>query len=151
MPSMITLYDESSALLPSVFVEIEQYSNIKYEWNAHTKTLEVDRTLEPPFVYPFAYGFFPNTLGQDGDELDVLVFTNTPLKCNAILPEVEIIGGLYMEDEKGDDEKIFVVPKGDSYFTSLTEIQKKYALELCEWFFSNYKKNVPNKWSKTKG
>jgi inorganic pyrophosphatase len=138
-------------MLPAVFIEIEKYSNIKYEWNHQTNTLEIDRILSPPFVYPFSYGFFPKTLGKDGDELDILVISNTEFSPNTTISEVEIIGGLYMEDEKGEDEKIFVVPKGDSYFYSLTETQQKYVFELCEWFFSNYKKNTDAKWSKTRG
>jgi inorganic pyrophosphatase len=146
---MIHLYDLS--MLPAVFIEIEKYSNIKYEWNHQTNTLEIDRILSPPFVYPFSYGFFPKTLGKDGDELDILVISNTEFSPNTTISEVEIIGGLYMEDEKGEDEKIFVVPKGDSYFYSLTETQQKYVFELCEWFFSNYKKNTDAKWSKTRG
>jgi inorganic pyrophosphatase len=145
---MLSLYEESTI---SVYIEIEKYSNIKYEWNKTTNTLDVDRILPPPYVYPFSYGFFPNTLGNDGDELDILVLTNIEYKPDTTIEEVEIIGGLYMEDEKGEDEKLFVIPKGDLYFTQLTEKERYYTLELIQWFFSNYKKNTPNKWSKTRG
>jgi len=145
---MLSLYRESTI---SVYIEIEKYSNIKYEWNRNTQRLEVDRILPSPYVYPFSYGFFPNTLGNDGDEMDILVLTNIDYKPDTVIKEVEIVGGLYMEDEKGEDEKILVVPKGDLYYQQLTEKEKEYTLDLIQWFFSNYKKNTPNKWSKTKG
>ena len=60
-----------------------------------------------------------------------------------------IVGGLMMHDEKGTDEKIFVVPidEIDEYnCKSASEIQQME--ENIVWFFSNYKSKDPDKWSR---
>ena len=58
-----------------VFIKIERCSNQKYEWNKTSASLELDRVLP----YPYAYGFIPETLAQDGDALDILVVTDKKL------------------------------------------------------------------------
>ena len=37
-----------------VYIEIEQFSNQKYELNKITGKLELDRVLEYPYFYPYA-------------------------------------------------------------------------------------------------
>ena len=140
----------------NVYIEIEKGSNFKYEFNKQTNQLELDRILTDPHVYPYAYGFIPNTLAEDGDELDILVITNdkdtTPIKNDTYI-DVCIVGALLMEDEHGNDHKILAVPKTE-YATG--EIQSLYdmssdTLESIQTFFANYKKNEPYKWSIVSG
>jgi len=130
-----------------VYIEIEKDSNIKYELNKDTNQLEIDRILQKPYYYPYSYGFITHTLAKDNDELDALIITNKKLLNNKYY-QAYIIGMLIMEDEEGMDEKILCV------------LEEDYALnnDICDldnsikdqifWFFSNYKKNTPNKWSK---
>jgi hypothetical protein len=54
-------------------VEIPQGSRNKYEMNHDTGAIWLDRTLFTATQYPLDYGFFPNTLGEDGDPLDALI------------------------------------------------------------------------------
>lgn len=95
-----------------VFIEIEQFSNQKYEINKTTGKLELDRVLPYPYFYPYAYGFIPDTMAMDGDDLDALIITNKPIKNNKTYKSY-IAGGLIMEDEKGMDEKILCVLEED--------------------------------------
>ena len=55
-----------------IYLEIKKDSNIKYEFDKTKNELVVDRILPDPYYYPFAYGFIPNTLADDNDELDIL-------------------------------------------------------------------------------
>ena len=135
-----------------VYIEIERGSNQKYEYNKETNTLELDRVLPDSFVYPYAYGFIPGTLAKDGDELDVLLISDDEIKSNTY-EYGYIIGALIMEDEKGMDEKILMVP-ADKYLDNA--IEDIFDMDLAvrnqlEWFFSNYKTGQPNKWSKVYG
>ena len=50
------------------------------------------------FVYPASYGFIPNTLAEDGDALDVLIYNSTPIDRGTVV-ECEVLGVLDMEDE----------------------------------------------------
>ena len=130
-----------------VYIEIEQFSNQKYEWNNATESLELDRVLPYPYFYPFAYGFIKNTLAQDGDELDALIITNELIKKDAFYT-VCIVGVLIMEDEKGMDEKILCVLKKDyERIKEITDLHETDRINI-HWFFTNYKKSTPGKWSK---
>lgn len=129
-----------------VYVEIPQFSNIKYEYNKDTNRLEIDRVLNPPFVYPYAYGFIPHTLAKDGDELDILILTSKPLQ-NDKYYQVHLIGALDMEDEKGTDEKILcVLPEDYEKIKDIDDVSDEIKNEIS-YFFSNYKNNVKDKWS----
>jgi len=134
----------------TVYIEIEQHSSIKYEFDKNENKLLVDRILPDSFVYPYAYGFIPNTLAMDGDDLDALIITDKSIK-NDTFYDVFIIGVLIMEDEKGMDEKILCVLEEDSTnIQSISDLDKS-VLDKIHWFFSNYKKNTPGKWSKVVG
>lgn len=135
----------------NVYIEIEKGSNLKYEFNKQTNQLELDRLLPEPHVYPYAYGFIPNTLGEDGDELDVLIvcdMDNYRIQNDTYI-DVYIVGALLMEDEHGNDHKILAVSKEDfesGAIQTLYDIQAD-RLESIQTFFANYKKNEPDKWS----
>jgi len=131
----------------NIYIEIEKHSNMKYEFNKEINKLELDRILPYPYFYPYAYGFFKNTIGNDGDELDALLITNDKYNIDENV-KCKIIGGLIMEDEKGMDEKIFVVPINDTMYYNLTELEKNEIHNNIIWFFSNYKSKEKEKWSK---
>ncbi|MFM8649126.1 MAG: inorganic diphosphatase, partial [Actinomycetota bacterium] len=50
-----------------MIVEIPQGSRNKYEMDHETGAIWLDRTLFTATQYPLDYGFFPDTLGDDGD------------------------------------------------------------------------------------
>ena len=62
------------------YLEIEKHSNIKYEYDKKFNKLMVDRVIPYPYFYPYSYGYIPNTLGKDNDELDILLITNEKYK-----------------------------------------------------------------------
>ncbi len=59
-----------------VIIEIPKDSNIKYEFDRETRKMKVDRILRDGFIYPSNYGFIEEALDWDGDELDVLVYSD---------------------------------------------------------------------------
>lgn len=135
----------------SVFIEIAQYSNQKFEYDSLENKLHIDRVLTYPYHYPFPYGFIPNTLGEDGDELDVLVIGNSQTLSPGSFCQCHIIGALLMEDEKGMDEKLLAVPYEDSLQGTMTlENVASVDLQNIHWFFSNYKSDQrdSSRWSR---
>lgn len=135
-----------------VIIEIERHSNLKWEYDRSNDKLFLDRVLRYPYFYPYAYGFFPNTVGNDGDELDVLLITNKKYvnyNDNRTTVSGYIVGGLMMQDEKGQDEKIFVVPADEiDTYMSMPETEKAFMCDNIIWFFSNYKLYDDGKWSR---
>ncbi|WP_406614669.1 inorganic diphosphatase [Mycoplasma corogypsi] len=123
-----------------VKVEISKNSRIKYEYNRKTGEMEVDRILRGDFVYPCNYGFIPEALDWDGDELDVLIYspeTFAPgVKLNA-----RIIGAMKMIDDGETDTKLVAVHADDyrlDHINSLEDLPSPF-LDTVKTFFSTYK------------
>ena len=93
-------------------------------------TVKMDRPMgskhpKHGFVYPINYGFIPDTISGDGEELDAYVIgPDVPLnqftgRCCAIIHRTN-----------DDDDKLIVVPDGmlidDKTIDKMTEFQEKY-------------------------
>lgn len=138
----------------SIIIEIPVHSNLKYEYDHHTNMIHLDRVLHTSMTYPGNYGFFPNTLAGDGDPLDALLITNYPIYPGTSV-NVRIIGALLTEDEKGQDEKVLVVPidsidKHFSHIQNYSDLDQIY-LDKIEHFFKHYKHLEKDKWVKVSG
>mgnify|MGYP001826792148 CR=1 FL=1 len=95
-----------------MIVEIPKGSRNKYEIDHETGAIWLDRHLFTATAYPADYGFIPETLGEDGDPLDVLVLLEEPTVPGCHIT-ARAIGVFWMRDEMGPDAKILAVPAGD--------------------------------------
>lgn len=134
----------------TVYIEIEKNSNEKYEFCKDANALVLDRILPHPYYYPFPYGYILNTKAMDGDELDILLLTNEPVKRDTF-HNVYIIGVLIMEDEKGMDEKVLCVFEKDYHRIYDIDDVSIDVKESIHWFFTNYKSKTPGRWAKVIG
>jgi len=90
-------------------VEIPEGSNLKIEWDRKWAAFKLDRIEPAIFAKPCNYGFIPQTLDEDGDELDTLIVCNSPL-VTGIWLEAKIVGVMKFVDDGEVDDKIIVVP-----------------------------------------
>lgn len=138
----------------NAIIEVPENGFVKYEIDKSTGLMRVDRILHTPMAYPANYGYFPGTLGDDGDPLDCVVVCNAPLNPGVII-EVRPIGVLIMEDQAGGDEKIICVPRDniDPFYmtTEYVEQLPEILRSKIEYFFQHYKDLQPNKWSRVIG
>jgi len=122
---------------------------VKYELDKDSGAMFVDRFLHTAMRYPCNYGFIPHTLAADGDPVDVMVVTGTPVVPGAVV-RARPIGVLVMEDEAGDDEKILTVPVDRLHpFYSKTSSYRalpQILLEQIAHFFGHYKDLEAEKW-----
>ena len=117
-------------------IEIPRGSTNKYEVDAETGLIKLDRVLYSPLFYPFDYGYIPDTKYLDGDPLDVLVLLSHPTFPGCVI-EAAAIGVLEMTDEKGPDEKILCVATKDprfGYRTSLNQLNDHTTKEIMHFF-----------------
>ena len=123
-----------------VVVEIPQGSQNKYEVDHHTGRIRLDRVLFSPFHYPTDYGFVPDTLGEDGDPLDVMVLISQPTFPGCAL-RARIVGMLEMSDENGVDHKVLAVCEDDPRFLHVKELDQvpPHQLKEIAHFFAVYK------------
>ncbi|MEP7204727.1 MAG: inorganic diphosphatase [Candidatus Saccharibacteria bacterium] len=125
----------------NVVIEIPIGSNNKIEWNRQKALFQLDRVEPAIFAKPTNYGFIPQTLDEDGDELDVLVLTDEPLPTGIFL-EAKVIGVMKFEDDGEIDDKIVAVPADDrmtgNSISTLEDIPKQ-KLDQIAHHFSHYK------------
>lgn len=121
-------------------IEIPKGSTNKYELDEKIDAIVLDRVMHSPMFYPVDYGFIPETRSGDGDHLDVMVVTNSPVFPGCVVP-VRPLGLLRMTDDKGVDNKILAVPLGNPYFVSVTDISQldPHILKEIVHFFEQYK------------
>lgn len=127
--------------LVNVVIEIPAGSSNKIEWRRDLKVFAVDRVEPKIFAKPTNYGFIPQTLDEDGDELDVLLITDDPLPTGVYL-EGKIIGVLKFVDDGEVDDKVIVVPADDrqtgNRIQNLADIPNQLKKQI-EFHFSHYK------------
>ena len=139
----------------NVVIEIPKDSEpVKYEVDKETGAIFVDRILSTPMRYPCNYGYVPQTLGGDGDPIDVLVVLPLSLVPGAVI-RCRPVGVLKMSDEAGSDEKLLAVPvakvfNGYTHVEHLHQVSPHW-LERIGHFFEHYKDLEKGKWVKLDG
>jgi inorganic pyrophosphatase len=136
---VLTPGDFQNGVLNTV-VEIPEGSRLKVEWDREHAAFKLDRVEPQIFAKPCNYGFIPQTLDEDGDELDTLIICPEPLPTGVWL-EAKIIGVMQFVDDGEVDDKIVVVPAdnrddGDS-INSLADIPQW--VKQAEHHFTHYK------------
>jgi inorganic pyrophosphatase len=125
----------------NVVIEIPQGSSHKVEWNRELALFQLDRVEPSIFAKPTNYGFIPQTLYEDGDELDALIITDEPLATGVFL-EAKVIGVMKFEDDGEVDDKIVVVPADDrqtgNAINDLNDLTDQLKKQI-EHHFTHYK------------
>jgi inorganic pyrophosphatase len=133
-------------------VEIPKGSRNKYEYDPESGGIKLDRFLSSSVVYPTDYGYLPETLSEDGDELDALICVSEPTFPGCIVI-CNPIGLFDMEDEHGVDAKVLCVPCDDPGWNTL-ECLEDVPVALRDeimHFFAIYKELEPGRVSKVRG
>ena len=125
----------------NVVVEIPAGSNHKIEWDRKLGAMKLDRVEPIIFAKPTNYGFIPQTLDEDGDELDALIITDQPLTTGIFL-QARIIGVMKFVDDDEVDDKVVVVPADDrnngNAIQTLADLPPQLIKQI-EFHFNHYK------------
>ncbi|NOT52402.1 MAG: inorganic diphosphatase [Chitinophagaceae bacterium] len=133
-------YGEKAPEVVNGLIEIPQGSRSKYEVDKATGLLRLDRVIYSSFQYPINYGFIPQTLGHDGDPLDILVLCSQSIQ-SLCLVEANVIGNMQMIDQGQQDDKIIAVAAKDpsvNHISKVEDLPTHFLLELKN-FFEQYK------------
>ncbi|MDX2130909.1 MAG: inorganic diphosphatase [Planctomycetota bacterium] len=129
--------------LPASFraiVEIPKGSNNKYELDKSSGMLCLDRVLSSAVYYPANYGFIPQTLAEDDDPLDVLVYCmeEIPPLC---LCHARAVGLMTMVDHGAPDHKIIAVLEADPVYSEFKKASDfpRHIFKMLKRFFEDYK------------
>ncbi|KAL9655651.1 hypothetical protein ABK040_002314 [Willaertia magna] len=125
----------------NALIEIPKGSKIKYQYDTKYGLLKVSHILSSSLTYPANYGFIPQTLGEDNDPIDVLVFMQSschPMSMMACRP----IGVLPLIDNGVTEYKVIAVHDGDPEYRTVTELShlRPHVLNEIKIFYEDYKK-----------
>lgn len=125
----------------NVVNEIPRGSKLKVEWDRKRAIFVLDRVDPGIFVKPCSYGFIPQTLDEDGDELDALILCDDAIPTGVVV-EAKIVGIMNFEDGGEMDHKVVVVPADDRHWgdkiNNLDDISDVWKQQV-EHHFSHYK------------
>ncbi|MDQ3158731.1 MAG: inorganic diphosphatase [bacterium] len=122
-------------------IEIPKGSMLKAEWDRKKEYFVLDRVEPGIFAKPCNYGFIPQTLDEDGDELDTLVVTAEGLQMGLVVEEAIVIGMVDFEDDGENDHKIVVVSADDRHYgeiKNLDDLGEAWKKQI-EHHFNHYK------------
>ena len=129
----------------NAIIEIPMGSSNKYELDKKTGLLKLDRVLYSAVHYPANYGFIPQTLGDDGDPLDVLVLASSPV-VPLTLVVARAIGVIFLTDQQEADHKIVAVSV--TILNSITTKKPASSLRIVWLCLSAFSKTI-RRWKRT--
>lgn len=127
----------------NVVIEIPKGSTQKIEFRRHIPggAFEIDRIEPDLFAKPTNYGFIPQTLDEDGDELDVLLISPLALTTGTFM-KARVLGVMKFVDDGEVDDKIIAVPADDrnsgNAYKTLADLPEQLIKQL-EFHFNHYK------------
>lgn len=132
--------DVDNGLITTV-IEVSKGSILKVEWDRKNAVFVLDRVEPAIFAKPCNYGFIPQTLDEDGDELDTLVICDEGI-TTGVCVNAKVIGILNFEDDGEMDHKVVCVPADDrntgNAINSLEDLSDNFKKQL-EHHFEHYK------------
>jgi inorganic pyrophosphatase len=128
----------------TVMVESPKGYNQKFNYDEGSKRFKVSKLLPAGLVFPFDFGMIPNTKGEDGDPLDIIVLSENPTFPGCLV-DCRIIGALKAEqtERNGDTMR-------NDRFIGVSQVSKIFAdaktlddlpentIDELEAFFINY-------------
>jgi inorganic pyrophosphatase len=123
-----------------VIVETPKGSQFKYKYEPKKKWFTLHKALPVGFSFPYDFGFIPDTKGEDGDPLDVLILSEFSFLQGSMI-ECRIIGSLKAEqsDKKETirNDRIFAYPDINGFYpvyNSMDDIQQEKLKEIENFF-----------------
>jgi inorganic pyrophosphatase len=141
-PTILKPIDKKDGLL-QVIVETPAGSRNKFAFDPKQGIFALKKVLPAGMVFPYDFGFLPQTLAPDGDPIDVLLLMDEPafpgIAVKARL--VGIIEGEQLDGKKKirNDRLVAVAAANHMYANvrKLNDLPEKWVTELQD-FFVNY-------------
>ena len=128
----------------NVIVETPKGSRVKYSYDLESGFFLLSKALPEGMVFPFNFGFIPQTLAEDGDPLDVLVLNEEPVISGCLLKvrPIAVLKATQTEEAKTvRNDRIIgqAIAKETPLEFQQLELDKPIAKQI-EIFFATYNK-----------
>ncbi len=127
-----------------IIIETPRGCRNKYAYDEEAKAFRLTKIMPAGAVFPFDFGFIPNTKGEDGDPLDVLVIMDEAAYPGCII-ECRIIGALKAKQTERDgttvqNDRLIAVSVVSHTYNDITELKNlnKNVQNEIEHFFVSY-------------
>ena len=128
----------------TVVIESPKGSGHKYDYEPDLKRFKLKKILPAGLVFPFDFGFIPDTKGEDGDPLDVIVISEITGFPGCVM-DCRIVGAIKVNQTERDgstmrNDRYFAVPVVSQFFSEVRSIHHlaEATLNQIEHFFKNY-------------
>jgi inorganic pyrophosphatase len=128
-----------------VVIETPKGSKYKYKFEPETNRFKVMKLLPAGLAFPYDFGFIPDTKGEDGDPLDVMIFFEDSFPQASVV-ECIIIGAIKAkqssQEETVRNDRIIAVPAMTAEKEKESELEdiSKIKIKEIENFFIYYNK-----------
>lgn len=125
-------------------IETPKGSRNKFDWDFERNAFKLGGVLPAGAVFPFDFGFAPDTLGQDGDPLDVLILMDEPAFAGCLV-EARLIGVIEAEQTERDgatmrNDRLIAVAQGSHTSADVKSLDDlpPIVVDEIEHFFKSY-------------
>jgi inorganic pyrophosphatase len=139
----------------SVIVESPRGSTHKYDYQPQLHRFKLKKILPIGMSFPFDFGFIPDTKGEDGDPLDVIVISEITAIQGSVI-DCRIIGAIKAEQTERDgsameNDRFLAVPEVSQIFSNVRTIKDlpEEVIGQLENFFRNYNEQAGKKFKVT--
>ncbi|SDE95669.1 inorganic pyrophosphatase [Mucilaginibacter pineti] len=128
----------------TVLIESPKGYRQKFDYEPESGRIKLSKLLPEGLMFPFDFGMIPETKGEDGDPLDIIVLAETGTFPGCLV-DCRLIGALTADQTERDGKQI----RNDRYI-GVSEVSRQFAniktlsdlpqdiLPQLEAFFENY-------------
>ncbi|MBS1524759.1 MAG: inorganic diphosphatase [Bacteroidetes bacterium] len=132
----------------TAIIESPKGCNHKYDYEPEINSYKLRKILPAGLVFPYDFGFIPDTKGEDGDPLDIIVISEITAFPGCSM-DCRVIGGFTAEQTERDGKSM-----RNDRFLGVLEISEVYKdineitdlpegiMKQIENFFINYNKQA---------
>jgi inorganic pyrophosphatase len=141
-PTQLKPIDKKDELV-QVIIETPKGSRNKFSFDAKQRIFSLKSVLPAGMVFPYDFGFLPQTIAPDGDPIDVLLLMDEPAFPGIVVRSrlIGIIEGEQLDGQKRirNDRLVAIAEANHMYanIRKLADLPDKFIHELEE-FFVNY-------------
>jgi inorganic pyrophosphatase len=131
--------------IQQVVVETPRGSRNKYKLDEQTGRIKLSKIMPEGMVFPFDFGYFPATKGEDGDPLDVLVLSDEPTfpGCQIACRLVGVLLAQQKEKTKNvRNDRIVAIAEASVLYSEVKQLGdlSPVLLKQIDDFFVNYQR-----------
>jgi|SRR5579863_841210 len=130
----------------SVVIETPKGSRNKFKWDPELGMFRLNGVLAEGMVFPYDFGFVPQTKAADGDPLDVLLLLDEPVFTGCVV-EARIVGVIEAEQTETDgtterNDRVLAVATASHVHSDIKEPKdlNSNMIDEVEDFFVAYNK-----------